>query len=515
MSFISKGNKMSKISRRSFLKLIGAAAPAVFLPNLVSWIDGSAKRGGGSQPNFILILFDAMSARNLSVYGYPRLTSPNFKRFADHATVYHSHYSGGNYTIPGVASLLTGTYPWTNRAINYSGVVKRSMVKNNIFNAFGEDFHRLAFPQSVWANFLVSQFRADVDTLLSSGTFGELNFLLNDYFPKDKNMAVRALDDFVFKMNEPQDSIILGSLQKALYLRDSDRLDAQGYPRGLPQNVNYPLYFRLENVFDGLASLLPGLPSPFFTYLHLFPPHAPYRPSRRFNREFSDGWMPVVKQVHRFSKGYSEEKLALARQSYDRYIASLDWELGRLLDTLEDAGIFKNSYVVITSDHGEMFERGEKAHATPLLYDPIAHIPLLISAPGQTTRRDVYAPTNAVDILPTLMQLAGRPIPAWCEGKPLPGLGGSEDFERSTYTIEAKLSPALGPLTKATVALRKGSQKLIYYTGYEEEDTFELYDLDADIEEMNDLYPARPAIAKKMRDELLETFLAVNKPYMK
>ena len=162
-----------------------------------------------------------------------------------------------------------------------------------------------------------------------------------------------------------------------------------------------------------------------------------------------------------------------------------------------------------------MFERGEAHHTTPLLYDPIVHIPLLISAPGQKIRRDIYAPTNAVDVLPTLMQLTGKPIPAMSEGKPLPGFGGVEDFERSTFTVEAKKNSAFAPLSKATVAMRKGNQKLIYYEGYEAVDAFEMYDLDADIEELNDLYPAQPASAKKMREELLESLLVANKPYMK
>lgn len=507
---------MSRISRRSFLKLVGAAAPAVLLPRLASRLAGGVKRETDSPPNIIILLFDAMSARNLSVYGYPRLTTPSLERFAEHATVYHSHYASGNYTIPGVASLLTGTYPWKNRAINYSSVVRREMVEDNIFHALGGDYHRLAFPQSIWANFIVSQFQPDIDTLMSSGSFSEFDFLLSDYFAGDRNLATRALDDFVFKMEQPPVSLTLTSLQRAIYFRKTSLLDSQGYPRGLPHNLYYPLHFRLEKLFDGLASLLPGLPSPFFTYLHLFPPHLPYRPTRKFNRMFvDDGWTPPSKPVHRFSDHNSDDKLNVARRSYDQYVASLDSELGRLLDTLEVEGILDNSYVVITSDHGEMFERGEKAHTTPLLYDPVVHIPLLISAPGQNIRRDVHAPTNAVDVLPTLLQLAGKPYPAWSDGKPLPGLGGVDDYERGTFTIEAKQNPALGPITNATIALRKGNWKLIHYTGYEAEDSFELYDLGGDIEELRDLYPAAPAIAKKMKDELLEALFAANKPFLK
>ncbi|MCE9646930.1 MAG: sulfatase-like hydrolase/transferase [Chloroflexi bacterium] len=507
---------MTKISRRSFLKLMGAIAPAVLMPSAFSWLDKNLRLGVPSKPNVIIFVFDAMSARNLSVYGYPRQTAPNLERFAERANVYHSHHSGGNYTIPGTASLLTGTYPWTHRAINYSGVVKRSLVENNIFRTLGDDYHRLAFPQNIWSSFIVSQFDADIDTFLPSDTFGENNSLLGNYFPRDRNLAIRALDDFVFKIGGPPVALILQSLKNASYSRETALLDSQGYPRGLPHVINYPLYFRLENLLSGLAALLPKQPSPFFAYLHLFPPHAPYRPSRKFNKYFvSDGFVPVDKPAHRLSDHLSQSVLDVARRSYDQYIASLDEEFGKLMDKMEKAGILENSYVVVTSDHGEMFERGEKNHETPLLYEPIIHVPLLISSPGQKIRHDVYSPTNAVDLLPTFASLAGTPIPSWSEGKPLPGLGGVEDLDRATFTVEAKLSSAFGPLHKATVAMRKGNHKLIYYTGYEAEETFELYDMENDPEELDDLYPSEPSFAKQLRKELLESFLAADKSYRK
>src|SRR6185503_4118017 len=181
---------MSQISRRNFLKLVGAAAPTILFPAVSSWVGESLNQGDSFKPNVIILLFDAMSARNLSVYGYPRPTSPNFERFSDHATVYHSHYAGGNYTIPGTASLLTGTYPWTSRALNYSSGVKHSLIENNMFRAFGEDYHRLCFTQSMMANFIITQFQANIDTLLSASTFGKFHYLLNDSFSKDKNMAL-------------------------------------------------------------------------------------------------------------------------------------------------------------------------------------------------------------------------------------------------------------------------------------------------------------------------------------
>jgi hypothetical protein len=501
------------LDRRSFLKLAGATASAILFPKIASQI--KLLQGTESRPNIIVLLFDAMSARNLSVYGYPRRTTPNLERFAERSIVYHSHYSGGNYTIPGASTLLTGTYPWTHRALNYSGQVRHGMVENNIFRAIGEDYQRVAFGQNVWAHFILTQFAGDIDTLLSPGSYSKLSYLLNDYFPNDRNMAARALDDFMFKRDREPASVLFGPMYRALNDRATRMLDSTGYPRGMPQNVNYPIHFRMEDLFDGLASLIRGFSSPTFAYLHLFPPHAPYRSSDSFFGKFLDSWYPVKKPVHRLGEGLDKKVITTARRTYDEYIATLDWEFGRFLDILEENGVLDNSYVIVTADHGEMLERGVKAHATVLLYDPVVHIPLIISAPGQQNRRDIYSHTHAVDVLPTLTQLAGKPFPAWSEGKLLPELGGVEDRSRSIYIVEAKLNPAFTALTKTTIAMQKDDHKLIYYTGYEAEDSFELYDLTTDLEELDDLYPKKPAVAKILKEELLDSLADADKPYKK
>jgi N-acetylglucosamine-6-sulfatase len=155
-------------------------------------------------------------------------------------------------------------------------------------------------------------------------------------------------------------------------------------------------------------------------------------------------------------------------------------------------------------------------HLTPLLYEPLLHIPLLISRPGQHTREDVFAPTNNVDILPTLLQLTGQPIPEWIEGQVLPPFSEQPpDEERSIFAVEAKSNPKLAPLTrKVTVAMIKESNKLIYYIGYPDlEDQHELYNLADDPQELNNLYNSEKSLAALMQAELEEKLRQVNIPY--
>ena len=162
-----------------------------------------------------------------------------------------------------------------------------------------------------------------------------------------------------------------------------------------------------------------------------------------------------------------------------------------------------------------MFERGEAGHFTPLIYDPIMHSPLIISAPGSPGgRQDIYTPTSGVDLLPTLAHLTGNPIPDWAEGQVLPRLGGEENPDRSVYTLDAKQNAAFAPLTKLSIALTRSNHRLVYYR-YPKFEQFEFYDLAHDSEELRDLYSYQTALALQMKAELLDKLAEVNRPYSK
>src|SRR4030067_2179560 len=122
---------------------------------------------------------------------------------------------------------------------------------------------------------------------------------------------------------------------------------------------------------DGVLETLPELPAPGFTYLHFMPPHMPYVPRRDFTGLFTDGWSPLIKKTHRLAPGVSQERLVELRMTYDQFVADLDSEFGRLVDYLETSGFMDSGYVIFTSDHGELFERGASGHTTPLAFGPL------------------------------------------------------------------------------------------------------------------------------------------------
>jgi arylsulfatase A-like enzyme len=142
-------------------------------------------------------------------------------------------------------------------------------------------------------------------------------------------------------------------------------------------------------------------------------------------------------------------------------------------------------------------------------------VPLIIASPGQQHRQDIYNPTSCIDLLPTLLHLSAQPVPEWCEGQVLPGLGGPETTGRSLYALEAKTNPKMAPLTRGTITQITDEFKLIHYFGNRRlEQQYELYDLRRDPEEMENRYSAGSATAKDLQ-QLLETKIQqVNQPFM-
>jgi len=248
--------------------------------------------------------------------------------------------------------------------------------------------------------------------------------------------------------------------------------------------------------------------------MHFFPPHEPYHPKTKFWGKFRDDWRPPDKGIHPLAVERDDyEKAIQTRRLYDEYIASWDFELGRLFDFFDESGLRDNTYIIITSDHGEMFERGERGHSTPLMYDPLVHVPLIVSCPGQQERQDVFVNTSNVDLLPTLAQLTGIARPAWAEGQVLPGLGGAEDSSRGVFTLDAKNNSVFTELRKFSISLTKDRYRLTHYN-YPAYQSFEFYDLEHDPDELEDLYPSQPKEALLMQEEMMVKLFEVNRPYM-
>ena len=148
------------MNRLDFLKLASVVPASFFLPRTTFENDENI-------PNILILIFDAWSAANTSLYGYPRKTTPNIDRWAENAIVYHNHYASGHYTYSSTASLLTGVLPWTHKG--YWGNPKESILEEfNAKNVFSlpDSHHRSAYTNNLLVSDILGRMSSSLDLLL-------------------------------------------------------------------------------------------------------------------------------------------------------------------------------------------------------------------------------------------------------------------------------------------------------------------------------------------------------------
>jgi choline-sulfatase len=204
---------------------------------------------------------------------------------------------------------------------------------------------------------------------------------------------------------------------------------------------------------------------PFFLWVHLYDPHAPYNPPAEFR--------------------------APGRSLYDGEVAYADAQFGRVLDTLRARGLMDHTVVAIAGDHGEgLGEHGERTHGM-LLYDATLRVPLIIAAPGVAAARRDEA-VSLVDLAPTLLHAAGVPPAAEMKGRPLIEVRGAEVrgagpdlYSETEYPRVAGWSPLQALTDGRWMTIRAGAAT-------------EVYDLAKDPREEHDVSASQPAVATAM-----------------
>jgi arylsulfatase A-like enzyme/Flp pilus assembly protein TadD len=203
---------------------------------------------------------------------------------------------------------------------------------------------------------------------------------------------------------------------------------------------------------------------PFFLWFHLWDAHDPYNPPEPFRSRFPN-------------------------QPYNGGIAYVDATVGKLLDYLRTQGLYDNSLIAVTADHGESLgEHGELTHSI-FLYDATIHVPLLLKLPGgRFAGQRVNANANLVDLAPTLLDALGQKSPPAMQGQSLlPLIGNPRPGNRPSFATGDHSERSFG--WSALLSLRSGNHL------YVRAPLPELYDLATDPGEKKNLYPANHAAA--------------------
>lgn len=209
----------------------------------------------------------------------------------------------------------------------------------------------------------------------------------------------------------------------------------------------------------------------FFLWMHLYDPHYPYRPPAPYSEEY-------------------------ASHLYDGEIAFADAQVGRLIRFLKEKGLYQNTVIVLSGDHGESLgEHGEKTHGF-FIYNATLHVPLIVRVPETKTEKLVSASASLADIMPTVLNTLKLDVPAQVQGQSLlsPMTGNKEDEPRSLYS-----ESFLARLHFNWSELR-GVETSNYH--FIDAPKPELYDLSKDPGETQNLLSQKKAVADEMRAKL-------------
>jgi arylsulfatase A-like enzyme len=396
-----------------------------------------------ARPNVLLISFDALTAQDMSLYGYRLPTTPQFERLAGRSYNFVNFFSASDFTTPGAASLLTGEYPLTNRVFQLDGHIPHRLRKENVVWVLRQHGYTTAA--------IVTNPAAHPLTLRVADSFSSLPRppISSWFFPGTFLLQLR--DGLLV---DPANDFMITALMGLSYVFSG---------------LNEVHFVDPQAVFAAAQDFIQGVRTPYFLWIHIFPPHASYLPSARFRGRFLSGSAFTTETQYFWQKpgpydpSTTQHQVDLMRLRYDESIAECDSALGKFLDWMATGRSAANTILVVTADHGENFSDGWWTHESPDLHYAETHIPLLISLPGQSRGYIETEDGDHTDVAPTLLALLGIRPPSWMDGHPLIDAAGRPAPPQPAYSMYlAQSSPFDRPAT-GTIAANSGSYRLVWY----------------------------------------------------
>jgi arylsulfatase A-like enzyme len=207
--------------------------------------------------------------------------------------------------------------------------------------------------------------------------------------------------------------------------------------------------------------------APFFLWLSIADPHPPYMVPEPYASMYEDVDIPLpvwregemAKKPYRqrcivewdaFGREYpTEADQRRLKAVYWGMVTYIDTEFGKLMETLRQTGLEEETIVVFTTDHGDYMGNHRMIRKGPHLYEDLTHIPQIVYWKGQIAPRHTDAFTENIDVMPTLLDVAGVPLPAGVQGrsfKPLL-LGEVDEHRESAFMEHGEPGPVATPET--------------------------------------------------------------------
>ncbi|GAC1436611.1 MAG: hypothetical protein NVSMB58_27320 [Terriglobales bacterium] len=211
----------------------------------------------------------------------------------------------------------------------------------------------------------------------------------------------------------------------------------------------------------------------FFLWMHLYDPHYPYRPPAPYSQEYKD-------------------------RPYDGEIAFADEQVGRLIRFLKEKGLYSNTLIVLSGDHGESLgEHGEKTHGF-FIYNATLHVPLIVHLAGKASHAIIPQTVSLVGLMATVLQELKIDIPQKVQGRSFLQL--ITDNRTPTEESSRLYSESYLPRLHFNWSELRGMETEKYH--FIDAPKPELYDLTKDPGETHNLFPEKKAVSEEMRVQL-------------
>ena len=400
--------------------------------------------------NVLLIVIDQLRADCVFGELAAHIDLPNLRGLMDDAVTFQRHFSVVNPCGPSRASLLTGQY-----AMNHRSVRNGTPLRHDIPNVATE------MRKSGYLPMLFGYTDTSQDPRV---------FHANDPALRTYEHYMNGFEEVVemrFEMSYPWRAHLINQGYELATFAD---LFHPVSPTGGVPKINDPAPYKAKDsdtafLTDQFLAIMPAYAKEsWFAHLTYIRPHPPLIAPAPFNDMYDPTKLPLPKRfddpadevaIHPFFepsppnrtpagnvKGFpdlapSVENTQTLRAIYFGLITEVDEHIGRVIKFLKDSGQYDNTLIVVTADHGEML--GDRhSWGKFSVHEAAYHTPLIIREPGNAAQAGtiVTAPTEAIDVTPTILDWVGQDIPNSMDGRSLlPLLRGVVPDDWRTYTF--------------------------------------------------------------------------------
>lgn len=435
-------------------------------------------------PNIIVIVLDALRARNLGCYGMPGDISPHMDAVARESLLFENVYAAWNTTDQSLTSIMTGKYPRSNGLMNHgdkAGAEERKQFAQTGTSLLAEILHDSGY-QTIAVDWMgrwhkrgyddygykidrkgwqkVKHNVIDLPRLYTSYLASHLP-ILKLYAPVRKP----TLKDMISGLKDVFSTFSfthhLAQMQDAAYITDV-ALD------------------RLQHRND----------QPFYLFLHYWDIHTPYHCPRSYIN----------------TENVTDNKSLLTEKYYGA-ISYVDDQLQRLFDYMQTRELWDNTLLVITSDHGDSLTEHDIFFDHHGLYEETTHVPLLLHYPDLfKTAQRVPGFVQHIDLVPTICELIGQPERAESmDGSSLlPLIQDGTPLRDHVFIEESYVQKKAALRTERYKFIKAKDSGWCNYCQKIHVGEEELYDLHQDPHELHDILDAQPQVADDMRQRLTQ-----------